>query len=383
MSIQKYVQDDQTFWRVRVNVRSKTTKSRRYQKQVSHLKSEAEARREEKRLIQEITRTIDKMDFQGLNWEDVLHLWQQEVRAGYMGKLRERSLDEYISAARKWTKKWYGLPAAQVKRPEGRELIFRMQQEGLKWATQKKVKNIIHKIYNWGIENRHIVGTHISPFQGLFIEREKEEVPDILTLEEIKKFLTAAKIMNNRWFPVWSIAILTGMRSGELFALTWNQIDLNKGQILVDRSFDSNTKTTGSTKGRYWRVIPMNESLKALILDLKNSSKLNDEFVLPRINEWERGDQANSLKNFLKSLKIRPVKFHALRACFATQMLANGVPAPVVMKVGGWKKTATMDIYLRLAGVDTKGATDSLTFMPDEIKFGDNVVSLFSSPGGA
>ncbi len=87
------------------------------------------------------------------------------------------------------------------------------------------------------------------------------------------------------------------------------------------------------------------------------------------------------LRNFLKSINLRPIKFHALRACFATQMLANGVPAPIVMKIGGWKKSSTMDIYLRLAGVDTKGATDCLQFVPDEINFGDNVVSLSNYRG--
>ena len=74
---------------------------------------------------------------------------------------------------------------------------------------------------------------------------------------------------------------------------------------------------------------------------------------------------------------MKSIKFHSLRACFATQMLANGVSAPIVMKIGGWKKSSTMDIYLRLAGVDTKGATDCLEFVPDELDFGDNVVNLF------
>ncbi|HXH30779.1 MAG TPA: site-specific integrase, partial [Bacteriovoracaceae bacterium] len=173
------------------------------------------------------------------------------------------------------------------------------------------------------------------------------------------------------------VAILTGMRSGELFALTWDQIDLAKGLIMVDRSYDSNSKETGPTKGRYWRTIPINESLKALILDLKNSAIPNSMYVLPRIKDWENGDQAVALRNFLKSLNIRSIKFHALRACFATQMLANGVSAPVVMKIGGWKKTSTMDIYLRLAGIDVKGATDCLTFAPEDLKFGDNVLNLF------
>ena len=148
---------------------------------------------------------------------------------------------------------------------------------------------------------------------------------------------------------------------------------------MVDRSYDSNAKKNGPTKGRYWRTVPINSSLYKLIIDLKNGpKKAGSEYVLPRSKDWDNGDQAVSLKNFLKSIGIKPIKFHALRACFATQMLANGVPAPIVMKIGGWKKSSTMDIYLRLAGVDTKGATDCLQFVPEAICFGDNVVSIFS-----
>ena len=50
-----------------------------------------------------------------------------------------------------------------------------------------------------------------------------------------------------------------------------------------------------------------------------------------------------ALKTVLKLLNIKPVKLHALRATIATQMLANGVPAPEVMKIGGWKKSSTME----------------------------------------
>lgn len=60
----------------------------------------------------------------------------------------------------------------------------------------------------------------------------------------------------------------------------------------------------------------------------------------------------------------------------------RGVSAPIVMKIGGWKKSATMDIYLRLAGVETKGATDCLEFVPNEIDFSGNVVSIFSQGRG-
>jgi hypothetical protein len=52
----------------------------------------------------------------------------------------------------------------------------------------------------------------------------------------------------------------------------------------------------------------------------------------------------------------------------------NGVSPPIVMKIGGRKKSATMNIYLRLAGIDTKGATDCLHFVPEDINFEDKVV---------
>ena len=151
---------------------------------------------------------------------------------------------------------------------------------------------------------------------------------------------------------------------------------------MVDRSYDSNVKKVGPTKGRYWRTIPVNASLRQLILDFKTGPKASgSNYVLPRSKDWDNGDQAVTIKSFLKSIGLRPIKFHALRSCWTTQMLANGVPAAVVMKIGGWKKSSTMDIYLRLAGVDIKGATDCLQFVPDKISFGDNVVSLSERRG--
>jgi hypothetical protein len=48
------------------------------------------------------------------------------------------------------------------------------------------------------------------------------------------------------------------------------------------------------------------------------------------------------------------------------------------MKIGGWKNTSTMDIYLHLAGVDTKGAIECLGFTPDSINFGENVVGIIN-----
>ncbi|PIP90945.1 MAG: hypothetical protein COW01_07495 [Bdellovibrionales bacterium CG12_big_fil_rev_8_21_14_0_65_38_15] len=379
MAITKYYEDGQDFWRVYVHMRSRVNKSKRFQKTIFRLKSETEARREEKKLIRQLSMEAQKFDGLGLSWDDVVHLWWKEVQAGYFGKITERSAEGYFSIINKWTTPWKARPASELSRADGRTLMLRLEKAGLSRAYQKKVKNIINKVFDWGIEFGYIIGTSTSPLRGILVDKGEEKAPDILSLEEIKKFLSVAQAVTHHWYPIWSFAILTGMRSGELHALTWDQIDLEKNLIMVDRSYDSNMKVTGPTKGRYWRTIPINSSLRRLILDLKSGpDQTHSSHVLPRSKDWDNGDQAVAIRNFLKSINMKPIKFHALRACFATQMLANGVPAPVVMKIGGWKKSATMDIYLRLAGVDTKGATDCLQFVPDQISFGDNVVNILS-----
>jgi len=75
------------------------------------------------------------------------------------------------------------------------------------------------------------------------------------------------------------------------------------------------------------------------------------------------------------------VKFHDLRATFITNMLAQGVPITIVMKIVGHSKMSTTDEYNRLAGVAVKGSTNKLGYnLPDEVTHSENVVSLFGGP---
>jgi integrase len=131
-----------------------------------------------------------------------------------------------------------------------------------------------------------------------------------------------------------------------------------------------------STKAGYWRNVPISPDLRSLIIELKSITG-DSKTVLPRQKAFATGDQSSVLKSFLKSVDLPMVKFHALRACFATQLLSKGTPAAVVMKICGWSDLKTMELYIRVAGVEEKGATDYLKILPSEVEDDGNVVELF------
>lgn len=102
-------------------------------------------------------------------------------------------------------------------------------------------------------------------------------------------------------------------------------------------------------------------SLLPILIELKE--KTGDEFVLPRIRDWETGMQAKPLKDFLKVLNLPLIRFHDLRASWATIMLSKGIEPIKIMSMGGWKDLKTMQIYIRKSGINIQGITNSLKFL--------------------
>ena len=76
--------------------------------------------------------------------------------------------------------------------------------------------------------------------------------------------------------------------------------------------------------------------------------------------------QAQELRAFCRGIGIRSIRFHALRACFAAQLLAHDVAPARVMKICGWKDLKTMQYYIRLAGIEEEGATQVLKVLPTD-----------------
>ena len=368
MAILTYQKNGKQLFRVYVQRRGKVDRSLRVQKNTFNIESFKEACREEKKLIKVVSDEINKIEGRGLKWKDILERWEIYALKGLLGDKQKdiHYIQNHVNRLNRYTKPWFDCVASELTKGDGRLVLSQVKENGCTESLLKAIKASVNVVFRWAIEEKLIVGVQTSPTEGVNVLEKVEKVPQILTFSEIKTFLKGAREENHPWYPIWSFALLTGMRSGELKALQWRDIDFERRIISVSKSYNVRKRAIKCTKAGYWRNIPISNDLQEIIIELQRDSDCDPEgFVLPRPGTWGNGEAGKVLRAFLRKYDIdKHVVFHTLRACFATHMLARGVDQATVMKIGGWKDLKTFQIYVRLAGVEVKGATDVLQMIP-------------------
>lgn len=223
-------------------------------------------------------------------------------------------------------------------------------------SHQKNMLKYLRGVFNFASEAGHL---HKSPVPFMQFRFEKK-LKQVLNETQANILLEKAKQYDHEWYPHWAFALYTGMRNEEQFALRWQNVDFENRLIYVREVWTKKDGFKQITKSGEDRVVEIAQPLLILLKELKLKNT-DSTFVLPRIEEWDGGRQAEILRAFLVGINIPPVSYHALRATWATLMLSKGVEPVKVMKMGGWMSLKTLEKhYIRLSGVDIRGMTDKL-----------------------
>jgi integrase len=381
MAIKSYEKNGTVLWSVYFNLRSTKNSKLRLQRRKLGLKTIEEARSEEKQLAAVLSREMIRLENYGACWEEIVDRWEKYKLTFGLDESVSITVNDTAQMLRNWTKIWFGRSAQELNRADGREILQFVKDAGNSNQFLRRLKGRINQVYEWGIEERLITGVHQSPVYGIDIGCEKEhKVPEVLNLDEAKALIVKADEFKHPWASIWKGALLTGMRSGELLALPWTNVELigekearsqetlpnadrSYGLIRVHRTWNGRLKRFGPTKGGFWRTIPVSGELYWFLLDLKKITG-KKEMVFRQFGDWQRGMQATILRTFCVSSGLKSIKFHALRASFATLLISEGVAPARVMKICGWKDLKTMQSYIRLSGIDERGATEALHLLP-------------------
>lgn len=210
-----------------------------------------------------------------------------------------------------------------------------------------------------------------NPMQNISVPKvEKNEVPVLNQTERIKLQNYLMNNLNNTNLGIL-LTMYSGMRIGEVCALTWNDIDLQSGivhvsrtiQRIQDKSGNSKTKLViGSPKSRTSeRDIPLPEFLIGILKEKKCDREC---FILSGTHKpIEPRTMQNRFKSVLKKCGIRSVNFHLLRHTYATVCIENGFDAKTVSELLGHTSVSiTLNRYVHSSLEMKKKYVEKLNF---------------------
>ena len=168
-------------------------------------------------------------------------------------------------------------------------------------------------------------------------------------------------------FELW-----TGLRRGEILALTWDNIDLDKRllyvcQTLVNSPFGGEIKRT--TKSRKDRVIPLNDRAIAILLKVReNDTQEGFVFVSEHNNPISLSNYTKLYRKFFKAQKEKHPELdyhtaHKLRHSFATNILRSGADIDTTRELLGHVDIATTQRYIHSDFNQMREATNRLHFV--------------------
>lgn len=158
-----------------------------------------------------------------------------------------------------------------------------LEKKGYNTVYLNKIHRILVSIFDYGIKHYNL-STNYAKISGTFQKPKDEVVEDsdkirYITLDEFNKFISVVDI------PFWKIfftfLFYTGMRKGEVQALTWNDIDFSNDEIIVNKSLSTKTQSTykiTATKNCINRKVKINKALKEALSEHKEECMKYTDF---------------------------------------------------------------------------------------------------------
>ncbi|MDR1834932.1 MAG: site-specific integrase [Fusobacteriaceae bacterium] len=197
--------------------------------------------------------------------------------------------------------------------------------------------------------------------------------PAVFTEEEQRKIaLLVKENLNCRTMGIL-FCLSTGIRIGELCAIKWEDVDLEKKTVLIRKTMQRVAKVNRNSGNKTkillsepktknaWREIPLSTDLLELLTKLPYRKwdyllSGTKKYVEPRVYRA-------FFTRFLKKHGIRHIKFHGLRHTFATTCVGNKIDCKVVSELLGHASvTTTFDFYVHPDLEEKRKCVENLVF---------------------
>lgn len=251
---------------------------------------------------------------------------------------------------------------------------------GLSATTVHHMHAIIHRALKqamrWGLVDRNVSEMVDSP---------RRVQPDVTTWNTVQVAAVLSAGDDTDLAALWRLALLTGMRRGELLGVMWEDLDLDRGMLAVRRTLSrgkGGTWELGQPKtasGRRSIALPAScvtalrkHRARQAAERLRLGPIWQDQgFVFT--NETGGPVHVNSLMHYFRKLiaaaDVPTIRFHDLRHTSATLLLAEGVHPKIVQeRLGHADISMTLNRYSHVMPGMQRQAADTLDAALDAAK---------------
>ena len=203
-----------------------------------------------------------------------------------------------------------------------------------------------------------------NPILGCKLPPKVPKEMRILSTEEIQRFMIQARAEG--MYELFLLELTTGMRRGEILALTWDDLDFETGELRINKQVvpvgGKNIICEPKTKAGCRTIIlppAMLEILKeykaGIFSHLMFPSRLKPEQPIDPSHVRKR------LQEILEHACCKKVRFHDLRHTFATIALEHGMDIKTLSTIIGHSSSGTtLNIYTHITNEMQENAAVSI-----------------------
>lgn len=227
-------------------------------------------------------------------------------------------------------------------------------------STIKQTRIVLHSMFQSAVDNEFILKNPVIKSVEC-VAGKKPKDARVLTREEQKIFLETAKDTSN--FNQFAFLLQTGLRTGEMIGLCWDDIDFEKRIIHIRRTMEYRYSVgewkIGLPKSKSGcRDVPLTDEACKILLSQKEKNRNNKtvkmEFAkyvfLSRKGEPTKNSAYDTtLEKLAKKSGIPHFSMHTLRHTFATRCIEAGMKPKTLQEILGHSNIGiTMNLYVHV-----------------------------------